>query len=104
MHYQLIQMNEMISASFNHPCVIFFGFFNEGPSNEVAACPGYQVLTSSRLPSSPSPLYPSFLYSLSPPPLSLVNCCDRRVHKWYMRGQTRTMQHGPTTNSSTMHA
>jgi len=43
MKYQIEQMNEMISASFNHPCVIFFGFFNEGPSNEVAACPGYQA-------------------------------------------------------------
>eukprot|EP00026_Physarum_polycephalum_P004975 Phypoly_transcript_05001.p1 GENE.Phypoly_transcript_05001~~Phypoly_transcript_05001.p1 ORF type:complete len:641 (+),score=19.62 Phypoly_transcript_05001:49-1923(+) len=43
MQYQVQQMNEMISASFNHPCVILFGFFNEGPSNEVDACPGYQA-------------------------------------------------------------
>jgi len=33
-------VNEMVSTSINHPCVIFHGFFNEGPSNDVAACPG----------------------------------------------------------------
>ena len=43
MKYQIQQMNEMISASISHPSVIFWGFFNEGPSNNAAACPGYQV-------------------------------------------------------------
>jgi beta-glucuronidase len=43
MQYQLQQMNEMISASFNHPSVIFWGFFNEGASDDVNMCPGYQA-------------------------------------------------------------
>jgi len=43
MQYQLQQMNEMISASFNHPSVIFWGFFNEGSSNDANMCPGYQA-------------------------------------------------------------
>jgi len=33
----------MISASINHPSVIFHGFFNEGPSNEKSACVGYSA-------------------------------------------------------------
>ena len=31
----------MVQTSFAHPSVAFHGFFNEGPSNEAAACPGY---------------------------------------------------------------
>jgi len=43
MRYQLQQLNEMMSASFNHPSVIFYGFFNEGPSDDSKACPGYEA-------------------------------------------------------------
>jgi len=43
MQYQIQQINEMISASISHPSVIFWGFFNEGPSSDVNACPGYQA-------------------------------------------------------------
>ena len=38
---QLQAMNEMISASYNHPSVIFHAFFNEGPSESRDACPAY---------------------------------------------------------------
>lgn len=41
MKYQLQQVDEMISASINHPSVIFFAFYNEGPSSDHAACSGY---------------------------------------------------------------
>jgi len=43
MKYQIQAVNEMVSASINHPCVILHGFYNEGPSNEAAACPGYKA-------------------------------------------------------------
>lgn len=43
MKYHLESMEEMISASINHPCVVFHGFFNEGPSNDPQACSGYQA-------------------------------------------------------------
>ncbi len=46
MQYQIQQMNDMISASFNHPSVVFFAFFNEGPSDDPNACPGYAVCFS----------------------------------------------------------
>merc|ERR1712130_197615 len=36
-------VNEMISASINHPSVILYGFYNEGPSNDHKACPGYNA-------------------------------------------------------------
>lgn len=41
--YQVQAVNEMISASINHPCVMFHGFYNEGPSNDPKACAGYNV-------------------------------------------------------------
>jgi len=41
MKYQIQAVNEMVSASINHPSVILHGFNNEGPSNEIKACPGY---------------------------------------------------------------
>ena len=31
MKYQIQSVNEMISASINHPCVLMHGFYNEGP-------------------------------------------------------------------------
>ncbi len=40
MKYQLIQVDEMVSASINHPSVIFFAFYNEGPSQHKEACDG----------------------------------------------------------------
>ena len=41
--YQLIAVNEMIDASYNHPSVLLHGFYNEGPNNQAAACPGYNA-------------------------------------------------------------
>lgn len=43
LQYQVIAVNEMIDASINHPCIILQAFMNEGPSNQAAACPGYNV-------------------------------------------------------------
>jgi len=43
MKYQIQAVNEMISASINHPCVILHGFYNEGPSSSSQACPGYNA-------------------------------------------------------------
>jgi len=42
MKYQVQQINEMISASISHPSIIFWGFFNEGTSNDASMCPGYK--------------------------------------------------------------
>eukprot|EP00051_Salpingoeca_urceolata_P003028 m.54651 g.54651 ORF g.54651 m.54651 type:complete len:630 (-) comp12473_c0_seq1:165-2054(-) len=46
MKYQVEAVNEMVSASFNHPSVIFHAFYNEGPSERSAACPGYNTSAS----------------------------------------------------------
>jgi len=43
MKYQIQAVNEMISASINHPSVILHAFYNEGPSNNPASCPGYNA-------------------------------------------------------------
>jgi len=43
MKYQIQAVNEMISASINHPSVILHAFYNEGPSNDPKACPGYNA-------------------------------------------------------------
>ena len=40
---QIIAVNEMVSASINHPAVFFHAFYNEGPSNDPKACPGYNA-------------------------------------------------------------
>ncbi|EGD74550.1 hypothetical protein PTSG_05914 [Salpingoeca rosetta] len=59
MRYQLQAVNEMISASINHPSVIFHAFYNEGPSDNPAACPGYNASASAiraRVGSPPSRL------------------------------------------------
>lgn len=37
----LAAVASMVETSFAHPSVVFHGFFNEGPSNDAAACPGY---------------------------------------------------------------
>ena len=37
------QMNEMLDKDFNHASIAFWGFFNEGPSNHIEACGGYQA-------------------------------------------------------------
>ena len=41
MKYQIQAVNEMIDASINNPSVILWAFYNEGPSDDPAACPGY---------------------------------------------------------------
>lgn len=43
MKYQLQQVDEMLAASFNHPSIFTWGFFNEGPSNDKNACVGYKA-------------------------------------------------------------
>jgi beta-glucuronidase len=43
MKQQLIQIEEMISASVNHPSIAFWGFWNEGESNNAAICSGYKT-------------------------------------------------------------
>ncbi|CAE8584769.1 unnamed protein product [Polarella glacialis] len=41
MRYQLQQLDEMQEASMNHPSIMAWGFFNEGPSDNASACPAY---------------------------------------------------------------
>lgn len=41
MSNHLTAVTSMVLTSFNHPAVIFHAFFNEGPSNDPAACIGY---------------------------------------------------------------
>eukprot|EP00049_Salpingoeca_infusionum_P004894 m.85133 g.85133 ORF g.85133 m.85133 type:complete len:621 (+) comp12776_c0_seq3:137-1999(+) len=43
MKFQVQAVNEMVSASINHPSVILHGFYNEGPSDKRSACPGYNT-------------------------------------------------------------
>lgn len=43
MKYQLQQIDEMLDMSLNHASIMTWGWFNEGPSNDAAACPGYQA-------------------------------------------------------------
>lgn len=41
MQNHLTAVRSMVTTSVNHPSVVLHGFFNEGPSNVAAACPGY---------------------------------------------------------------
>jgi len=41
MKYQLQQLAEMLDNAMNHASVFTWGWFNEGPSNDPKACPGY---------------------------------------------------------------
>eukprot|EP00463_Aulacantha_scolymantha_P004788 TRINITY_DN5948_c0_g1_i1.p1 TRINITY_DN5948_c0_g1~~TRINITY_DN5948_c0_g1_i1.p1 ORF type:complete len:230 (-),score=27.72 TRINITY_DN5948_c0_g1_i1:73-762(-) len=41
MYHQLQQIDEMLNASYNHPSIMTWGFFNEGPSSDSSACPAY---------------------------------------------------------------
>lgn len=41
MKYQLQQLDEMLDASLNHPSIMTWGWFNEGPSDHQEACPAY---------------------------------------------------------------
>lgn len=41
MQQQMIQIDQMLDASLNHPSIFTWGFFNEGPSNLEEACPSY---------------------------------------------------------------
>jgi len=43
LHYQEEQIHEMVNGAMNHPSIAFWGFFNEGPSGSIEACPGYQA-------------------------------------------------------------
>ena len=44
MAMQVEAVTSMVQTSANHPSVLLHGFFNEGPSNDKAACVGYQTL------------------------------------------------------------
>ena len=46
MAHQLAQLAAMVDNSFNHASVAVWAFFNEGPSDEPAACPGYGACAS----------------------------------------------------------
>lgn len=41
--WQKKQVNYMLDNAFNHASIAFWGFFNEGPSDMEASCPGYQA-------------------------------------------------------------
>ena len=41
MQFQLQQMREMLDGAFNHASIMTWGWFNEGPSDKVDACPAY---------------------------------------------------------------
>lgn len=41
MKYQMMQLEEMLDNALNHASVLTWGWFNEGPSNDLAACPAY---------------------------------------------------------------
>ena len=43
MKYQLQQMEEMMEASMNHPSIMVWAWFNEGPSDDPEACEGYKA-------------------------------------------------------------
>lgn len=43
MKYQLIQLNEMLDNALNHASIMTWAWFNEGPSNDPAACPAYKA-------------------------------------------------------------
>lgn len=43
MRFQMQQLNEMLDNAMNHASIMTWGWFNEGPSNEEAACPAYQA-------------------------------------------------------------
>jgi beta-glucuronidase len=60
----LAAMAAMVQTSFAHPSVLFHGFFNEGPSNDAAACPAYEA--SAEVSSSPSLPFPPLLPAACP--------------------------------------
>jgi len=41
--HEIDQIDEMISASFNHPSVIFWGFYNEADDTYESSCHGYNA-------------------------------------------------------------
>ena len=43
MKYQIQQVNEMLDAAYNNPSILWWGFYNEGPSNDKNAIPGYNA-------------------------------------------------------------
>jgi beta-glucuronidase len=42
MQYQMQQLAEMVDNAMNHASVFTWGWFNEGPTNDAAACPAYR--------------------------------------------------------------
>jgi len=43
MKHQLQQLDEMMDLSMNHASIMTWGWFNEGPTNDEAACIGYKA-------------------------------------------------------------
>eukprot|EP01062_Namystynia_karyoxenos_P020950 TRINITY_DN17948_c0_g3_i1.p1 TRINITY_DN17948_c0_g3~~TRINITY_DN17948_c0_g3_i1.p1 ORF type:complete len:621 (+),score=193.70 TRINITY_DN17948_c0_g3_i1:76-1938(+) len=43
MQYQLQQLDEMQDQALNHPAILAWGWFNEGPSDKQSACDGYKA-------------------------------------------------------------
>lgn len=41
MKYQMQQLSEMLDNAMNHAAIMAWGWFNEGPSSDVTACPAY---------------------------------------------------------------
>ena len=41
MKYELQQLDEMMDQSLNHPSIMTWAWFNEGPSTDEQACPAY---------------------------------------------------------------
>jgi beta-glucuronidase len=41
--FQAQQVNEMLDNALNHASVAIWGFFNEGPSDAIEACPAYEA-------------------------------------------------------------
>ena len=46
MRASLRSLDEMIDAGFNHPSIIIWAFFNEGPDNAPWACPAYELVAA----------------------------------------------------------
>ena len=46
MQYQIQAVNEMLDAAINNPSIVWWAFYNEGPSNSIAAGPGYNASAS----------------------------------------------------------
>ncbi|MDF3127865.1 glycoside hydrolase family 2 TIM barrel-domain containing protein [Kiritimatiellaeota bacterium B1221] len=91
---QLEQTKKMIHSSWNHPCVIMWGYLNEGASNEKYAGPLYQELY--KLCKSEDPTRPATYASMFPFEDLYFEYCDvisiNHYPGWYSkRDQVRPL-------------